>query len=128
MNEGRLLQTMSGDNTDFSMNFIPKMNAETLIKGYRETLQKLYSHKEYYARVLHFLKNYRPKNKGAFGLRLNTLWPLTKSIVVLGMIRKGRYHYWKLFLWSLFRRPRLFPEAITLAIYGFHFRKVFGGS
>jgi hypothetical protein len=27
-------------------------------------------------------------------------------------------------LWTLFRRPRLFPEAVTFAIYGYHFRKV----
>jgi hypothetical protein len=48
-----------------------------------------------------------------------------KSAVRLGIIGKERYQYWKLFFWSLFRRPRLFPLAITLAIYGFHFRKVF---
>jgi hypothetical protein len=27
--------------------------------------------------------------------------------------------------WSLFRRPRLIPMAITLSIYGHHFRRVF---
>ncbi len=27
--------------------------------------------------------------------------------------------------WSLFRRPALFSTAITYAIYGFHFRKIF---
>jgi hypothetical protein len=32
--------------------------------------------------------------------------------------------YWKLLFWSLFRRPRLMPLAIGLAICGFHFRKV----
>ena len=30
--ENRLLKDMSGDNTDFSINFIPKMKYETLIK------------------------------------------------------------------------------------------------
>jgi len=35
-----------------------------------------------------------------------------------------RAHDWGLLLWTLFRRPRLFPLAITLAIYGFHFRQV----
>ncbi len=123
--EGRLLQTMSGDNTDFSMNFIPKMNIETLVKGYREILEKIYSHKEYYARVRYFLNNYKPKNKKAYSVKLNTLSALAKSIVLLGMLRKGRYQYWKLFVWSLFKHPRLFPDAITFAIYGFHFRSVF---
>ncbi len=30
--EGRVLQAMSGDNTDLSMNFIPKMNTDALLK------------------------------------------------------------------------------------------------
>ena len=38
-----------------------------------------------------------------------------------------RFHFWKLFFWSLFRKPRLFPLAITYAIYGFHFRKIAEG-
>lgn len=36
----------------------------------------------------------------------------------------GRQHYWKLMFWSLGREPRLFPLAITYAVYGYHFRKV----
>jgi DNA-binding NarL/FixJ family response regulator len=31
---------------------------------------------------------------------------------------------WKLWLWTLFHRPRLFPQAIELAICGYHFRRV----
>jgi len=30
-----------------------------------------------------------------------------------------------LVFWTLFKRPRLFPTAITMTIYGYHFRKVF---
>ena len=48
-----------------------------------------------------------------------------KSLLVLGIKDGARFHYWKLFFWSLFRKPKLFPMAITYAIYGFHFRKVF---
>ena len=50
---------------------------------------------------------------------------LFKSIIKLGIIGKERIYYWKLFFWSLFRRPVLFPMAITCAIYGFHFRRIF---
>jgi hypothetical protein len=50
---------------------------------------------------------------------------MAQSVVRLGFIGRERYQYWKLFFWSLFRRPRLFPLAITLSIYGFHFRQVF---
>jgi hypothetical protein len=41
----------------------------------------------------------------------------------LGVVGKERVEYWKLFLWTLFRRPRSFPLAIRFAIYGYHFRK-----
>ena len=47
-----------------------------------------------------------------------------KTMLFLGVLGKERFHYWKLFFWSLFRKPRLFPLAITYAVYGFHFRKV----
>jgi hypothetical protein len=46
-------------------------------------------------------------------------------MVRLGVIGRERFQYWKLFFWSLFRRPRLLPHAITLSIYGHHFRRVF---
>jgi hypothetical protein len=48
--------------------------------------------------------------------------------VVLGVKDRARWQYWKILLWSLFRRPSLFPMAVTFAIYGFHFRKVFQAS
>jgi len=48
---------------------------------------------------------------------------LMKSIMLLGVVGKERLYFWKLFFWSLMRKPRLFPLAITYAIYGFHFRK-----
>ncbi|MBU4575657.1 MAG: DUF4070 domain-containing protein, partial [Proteobacteria bacterium] len=55
-------------------------------------------------------------------------WAFPKTLVVLGVKDRARWQYWKLLLWSLFRRPGLFPMAVTFAIYGFHFRKVFHAS
>jgi len=46
--------------------------------------------------------------------------------MILGIMEKGRRYYWKLFFWTLLTRPKMFPMAITLAIYGHHFRKYFG--
>jgi len=56
--ENRLLKASSGDNTDFSLNFMPKMNIETLINGYKKILNTIYSPKHYYKRVITFLKGY----------------------------------------------------------------------
>jgi radical SAM superfamily enzyme YgiQ (UPF0313 family) len=123
--EGRLMKSTTGDNTDFSINFIPKMSSETLLSGYRSILNTIYSPKHYYARVKLFLKEYRPARIRGTRFRLSYFNAGVKSVFRLGIIGRERYHYWKLFLWSLFTRPRLFPLAITLSIYGFHFRKVF---
>ncbi len=123
--ENRLLKVFSGNNTDFSMNFIPKMNRTALLDGYRRILTTIYSPKEYYRRVTEFLKTHEPRQRHSSGLRFAHLRALSKSMLLLGIVGKERLYYWKLFFWSLMRRPRLFSTAITLAIYGFHFRRVF---
>ncbi|MGO9482691.1 MAG: B12-binding domain-containing radical SAM protein [Candidatus Kryptoniota bacterium] len=125
MKEGRLLRVFSGDNTDFSMNFIPKMSREALVKGYKSVVKRIYSPQQYYERIRNFMRDYKPPQPKAFRLNLTDIRALFRSIVRLGIIEKERVCYWKLFFWSLFTRPRLFPMAITFCIYGFHFRKIF---
>ncbi|MDH5467966.1 MAG: B12-binding domain-containing radical SAM protein [Candidatus Aminicenantes bacterium] len=123
--EKRLLNDPSGDNTDFSINFIPKMNIETLMNGYKKILNTIYSPKHYYKRLITFLKNYKPKPlRGKINFKFCDLKAFLKSIWSLGIKGKERLHYWKLISWTLIRRPRFFHLAISLAIYGFHFRKI----
>jgi radical SAM superfamily enzyme YgiQ (UPF0313 family) len=124
--EGRLLKDVSGDNTDFSINFIPKMDYEILIKGYKRIISRIYSPEPYYKRVKEFLRDYKPSGKRTFRFHFNYIGAFLKSILFIGIIEKERVYYWKLFFWSLFRRPKLFQLSITFAIYGFHFRKIFG--
>ncbi len=123
--ENRLLKAATGNNTDFSINFIPKMNYDALINGYKSILKTVYSPKHYYERIMTFLREYVPQQKKRFRFEFRTVCTLGRSIIMLGIIGKERFHYWKLFFWTLFSRPRLFPLAITLSIYGFHFRKIF---
>jgi radical SAM superfamily enzyme YgiQ (UPF0313 family) len=124
VNEGRLLKGFSGNNTDLSINFIPKMSYQMLFNGYRKVLYTIYSPKYYYERILTLLRNLESSQKKKFRLRLCHLEAFLKSIWFLGIRGKGRIYYWKLILWSLFRCPQFFPLAITFAIYGFHFRKI----
>jgi radical SAM superfamily enzyme YgiQ (UPF0313 family) len=123
--ENRLVKAVTGDNTDFSMNFVPRMSYEGLISGYKKIIETIYSPKHYYARVKRFLGDYRPTQKKVFHMRWSHLKAGAKSVLILGVLGKERLYYWRLFFWSLFRRPRLFPLAISLSIYGFHFRKIF---
>jgi radical SAM superfamily enzyme YgiQ (UPF0313 family) len=121
---GRLLQEkMSGDNVDGTTNILPKMNLDVLREGYKRILHSIYSPKAYYQRVRTFLREYQPPKVKA-PIDWEHLCAFFRSILRLGIIGKERVHYWKLLLWTIFRRPRLLPLAVTLAIYGYHFRQV----
>lgn len=122
--EGRMLKDFNGNNTDFSTNFIPKMDSQVLLDGYKKILNKIYSPKYYYERVMRFIKDFEPKKKKVFHLNPNYIFALFRSMLKLGVIGKERIYYWKLFFWSLFRKPQLFSLAILFTIYGFHFRKI----
>ena len=108
---------------DLSINFTPKMNFDTLINGYKDIVSTIYSPKYYYERVMNFLKEFRPISLRKPHFSFNEIRAFIKANINLGFFGKERKYYWKLFLWSMFKRPRLFPLAITLAIYGYHFRK-----
>ena len=121
--ENRLTKEFSGDNVDGSTNIVPKLGYDQLRHGYQNILSQIYAPKQYYERVRTFLKQYKmPKIK--YNIEIQSVLALFRSIFKLGVIGKERVHFWKLFSWSLFRRPRLFPLAITLSIYGYHFRHV----
>jgi radical SAM superfamily enzyme YgiQ (UPF0313 family) len=124
LTEGRLLKDFTGNNTDFSINFIPHMDSEVLLNGYKKILNTIYSPKYYYERVMRFMKDFEPKKKKVFHLNPNYILALFKSMLKLGVIGEERIYYWKLFFWSLFRKPQLFSLAILFTIYGFHFRKI----
>ncbi|KPK70328.1 radical SAM protein [candidate division WOR_3 bacterium SM23_60] len=123
--ENRLLAVASGDNTDCSINFMPKMRYSTLIEGYKRIVKTIYSPDHFYARVRKFLEEYRPLQKGLPRVKIYEVKAFIMSIIMLGIKGKERLHYWRLFLWCIFSRPHLTPLAVTFAIYGFHFRKVF---
>ncbi|MDP7409791.1 MAG: DUF4070 domain-containing protein [Dehalococcoidales bacterium] len=124
--ENRILQNISGDNTDCSINFIPKMNYATLVSGYQSILNTIYSPKQYYERIRMFLREYKPQKKEQ-GVSQLQLWHITafiKATWFLGIKERGRSHYWKLILLTLLRRPRSFPLSVMLSILGFHCRQI----
>lgn len=126
--EKRLLldRSFSGNNTDLNINFIPKMNMQKLTEGYQKIVTTIYDPQNYYARVLEFFKEFKPaRRKGISMLRFCYAKALLRAMISLGILEKGRLHYWKLLFQTLVKYPRFLPEAITFAIYGHHFRKFF---
>lgn len=126
--ENRLVQNnMSGDNTDGSMNFVPKMKQETLIAGYKQILTTIYAPRQYYDRIRNFLADYqpkRPKGKGVERLHGYQINAFFKSLWLLGIKEKGRLEYWRFLIITFFKHPRHLPIGVYMAIYGYHFRKV----
>ncbi len=120
---GRLLELDWGNNVDGLTNIIPRMNLEDLREGYRKLLQHIYRPSVYYKRVRTFLKEYQPTTISV-PLNRDNLLAFLRSIYRLGLFGRERFQYWRLLRWTLCHRPRLFSLAVTLAIYGHHFRRV----
>jgi len=120
--EGRILNDTTGENTDGFLNFIPKMNAEALIEGYKKMIAELYSPKIYYKRINTFFKSYKPITKGR--IFWNDAKALFRSMWLIGIFSRSSPHYWKLVLKILFTNPGSLHTAIEMAIFGWHFRKV----
>jgi radical SAM superfamily enzyme YgiQ (UPF0313 family) len=121
--EDRIVGDMSGDNADGTTNIVPRMAMKTLREGYADILRHIYSPENYYRRLKMFLKEYRAP-KVNVPLTWGRIRAFLRSTVRLGIIGRERWQYWKLLLWTRFRRPELFPLSITLMICGYHFRKV----
>ena len=102
------------------------LHLKELVEGYKRIVSTIYTPKYYYFRIRDFLKEYNPQGSGRNFFRFKPVHILTlfKTTFFLGIIGKERLYYWKLMLWTIFRHPGFFPVATTLAIYGFHHRKV----
>ena len=124
-NENRLLAGSTGNNTDFSMNFIPKMNPSELLEGYKKIIRSIYEAKPYYKRIRQFLLNYKRPPSKQRRIEFSLISAFIKSIFIIGMVNKGRTEFWKFFIWTLVRRPASFLDAMTYTVYGYHYRVVY---
>jgi radical SAM superfamily enzyme YgiQ (UPF0313 family) len=119
--EGRLIGEMSG-NTDGTTNIIPRMGFETLRQGYQDILRHIYSPKHYYKRLKTFLHECKAP-KIEVPLDLQRVFAFFHAFFLLGVFDKERLWYWRILFWVLLLHPRLIKLALTLTIYGYHFRK-----
>ena len=122
--EKRLLNSATGNNVDGSMNFIPKMDYHKLIAGYKNVLSAIYSQEKYYERVKTFLSEYHLPSARRMKVTANDIKAFFKLTWELGFREKGSRYYWKLLFLSLFKYPKKFSLTLTMAGYGFHFRRV----
>jgi radical SAM superfamily enzyme YgiQ (UPF0313 family) len=126
--ENRLLPTGTGDNTDGTTNFIPQMDINTLVNGYKHILHSIYSPKHYYERIQTFLSEFKPNESVAYGIKelgATQLKAFMKVGFELGIKDKGAWYYWKLIFSSLLKYPRFIGLSVTMAVQGLHLRKVY---
>lgn len=123
--EGRLLHEGAGTNTEASLNFVPKMDRETLIEGYKNILSTIYSPAEFYERASVSLQLYST-SEYAHGdkLNLNDLISALRVFVKLGLLDNSRRDFWRFIYHFLSKRRDLLPDAVGMAAFGYHFRRI----
>lgn len=121
--EGRLSGEYFANNVIDETNIITRMDRDTLRRNYRELVKALYEPRNYYDRVKKFLAQFRePEEKPALDLVI--LLAVLRCFFWLGFLRKGRFDFWRVFFWSLFKKPESVQNFLQLAILGYHFRKI----
>jgi radical SAM superfamily enzyme YgiQ (UPF0313 family) len=121
--EHRVAETFSGDNVDGTTNIIPRMGIDRLSAGYQSIMKNLYSPKNYYRRIRTLLRELKAP-KVTQPLSLQRFLSFFRAAFRIGFLGKERLQYWQLMIWTLIRKRRLMPVAITLSIYGYHYRKI----
>lgn len=128
--EDRLIEESTGNNVSIALNFKTEMDQQTLIEGYKRVLSTLYDPtlKNYFERCLTMLKYLKPnKNVRIFKSigekELMALVAFARSIRRQLFSKQGPA-YSRFLAKVLKDHPRLFPEAIRLAIIGYHFEKI----
>ena len=125
--EGRLLVESSGNNTDGSLNFAPKMDVACLVEGYKSILRTIYSPAEYYQRALDCLDRVVAAREPRRRRLISDVMTLARVALALGVRDRARGEFWR-FVRRVFAQHRgKFAEAIRLAAMGYHFRKVAEG-
>ena len=122
--ENRLLDGWSGNNMDGATNFIPKMNYRDLVAGYSKIIRTIYSPQEYYKRVKIFLKEYTVPSWKSQMLTFTEIKAFIKLLWLIGILEEGRKYFWQTLVYSFFKYPKKFSLAMTLVVYGYHFRRI----
>lgn len=121
--ESRVSESFSGDNVDGTTNIIPQMGMDRLFDGYQAIMKQIYQPKNYYRRVRTLFRELKAPEI-IVPLDIQRFLSFFRAAIRLGVFGKERFQYWYLIFWTLMRKPRLMPMAITLSIYGYHYRKI----
>ena len=122
--EDRLLGESSGNQTDMSLNFVPEMPRNELLAEYRRVVSTLYDPtlKNYFARCLTLLEHMPHTSHNVRSIRREELVAFIRSIQKQLFSRQG-LEYARYLIKTLKNHSQMFPEAVRLAVMGYHLEK-----
>ncbi len=136
--EGRIVDAGGGNNTSMHLNFMPRMDTERLMEGYRSVLKRIYACEPYYERVKLYLNRTQPKSvkrprseraknpvlKNRSWMTAANMRALVTSMVRQGVFGRAQWSYWKFLMTAATRYRHCFGTAMTLAVMGYHFQVI----
>ena len=123
--EGRLLHESTGNNTDVSLNFIPRMDKTRLVEGYQRILRTIYNPAEYYQRALDCLSRLTHDGPEPYqGGIISSVTAFMRVVLALGVRDHERLEFWRYLKRVTISHRKYFAHAVTLAAMGYHFRKL----
>jgi radical SAM superfamily enzyme YgiQ (UPF0313 family) len=124
--EGRLLGAdATGNNTIATLNFIPKMDVDTLITGYQRIMRTIYKPSEYYRRALDSLQRVPqdfPEAHQYHGIKALTAF--LRVAFKLGVLDAERREFWRFFIQAARTHHDRMVELLRHAAMAYHFRKL----
>ncbi len=121
--EGRLTGRFSGNNTLEQTNVVTRMDPEMVATEYRALVWELYEPSIYYARVKRFLEEYKGP-KQSTRITGDLVIAVMRCFFWLGVVRRGRTHFWRLLFWAAAHKRESVPEVLVLATVGYHARRI----
>ena len=124
--EGRLLGAdATGNNTIATVNFIPKMDVDTLVAGYQRIMRTIYKPSEYYRRALDSLQRVPqdvPEAHQYHGIK--AVKAFVRIAFKLGVLDAERREFWRFFLGAARTHHDRMAELLRHAAMAYHFRKL----
>ena len=107
-----------------TLNFVPEMPREELLAEYRRVVSTLYDPtlKNYFARCLKLLEHMPRTSHNVRSITKEELLAFARSIQRQLFSRQG-LEYARYLVKSLRDYPKMFPEAVRLAVMGYHLEK-----
>jgi len=122
--EERLLDESTGNNVEIALNFVPELDREVLIDGYRRVLETLYGPdlRTYFARCRTLLDRLGGRRRPGRWPSRAELLALVRSLRLQLFSRQGPA-YAAFLAHTLLTRPRQLATAVRMAIKGLHFQR-----